>query len=522
MKTAAASQSRLRLRAFTAFALSTVVLAAGSAEAARPTITVSISSPANGSTVSGNVNWQVTVSGDTPNRVDFIVDGKVLSSLTAAPYARTLDTTTLANGQHVLTASAANNQGAGGGNATTTSVTVTVANVATTTTGTGSITGSTTGSTGSAVPPSDTSLPTVSGTAAVGQTMNASPGSWSGTTPIGYAYQWMRCDASGGACSSIAGATSTSYGVQTADVGLTLRVAVVATNAAGSGTATSAATVAVNATTSTSTSSTSTSPLSGVTIGLNGYPSGDTTEQAEILASGVKLLRTDRGDYGVSWAHSVGITLDAIIWMNTSSAGVSADVVELDNEPYYNSWDGYGGVEQWAVKARDVAKAIKAQHPDKKVLLPSLAVTNNGDVLDNGVWTPMLYAINRAAPDIWRYVDGIAIHPYTRPDGPSAVFPNLDHLRSELTTIGGYAASLPFWITEMGWTNTGDVAVSESTAATYMQQLITGLHARADVASLIVYTTSDNPYVSLSEQGYGVYRMDGTAKPVLAVIKAAE
>src|SRR5256885_735892 len=45
-------------------------------------------------------------------------------------------------------------------------------------------------------PPVNTSLPTVTGTAQVGQTLTASPGSWSGTQPISYAYQWRRCGAS--------------------------------------------------------------------------------------------------------------------------------------------------------------------------------------------------------------------------------------------------------------------------------------------------------------------------------------
>jgi concanavalin A-like lectin/glucanase superfamily protein len=44
--------------------------------------------------------------------------------------------------------------------------------------------------------PSNTSLPKISGTAQQGQSLTAAPGSWSGTTPISYAYQWARCDKS--------------------------------------------------------------------------------------------------------------------------------------------------------------------------------------------------------------------------------------------------------------------------------------------------------------------------------------
>ncbi len=86
-------------------------------------------------------------------------------------------------------------------------------------------------------PPSNTSKPTISGTPADNHTVTASPGSWSGDTPISYAYQWKRCNSSGGSCSNLSGKTGKSYEVRSADDGHTLRVLVTATNAAGSGTA---------------------------------------------------------------------------------------------------------------------------------------------------------------------------------------------------------------------------------------------------------------------------------------------
>jgi hypothetical protein len=94
--------------------------------------------------------------------------------------------------------------------------------------------------------PVSTAPPAISGTPRAGQALTTSAGTWTGS-PTSYAYQWGRCDAAGGECSSIAGATSPTYVPVTADVGSTLRVAVRATNAGGSTTATSAATVAVAA-----------------------------------------------------------------------------------------------------------------------------------------------------------------------------------------------------------------------------------------------------------------------------------
>ena len=99
--------------------------------------------------------------------------------------------------------------------------------------------------TGGAVPPSNTSPPTISGTPQVGQTLTANTGGWSGTTPITYTYQWRRCDTGGGNCNPIGGANGSTYVLQSGDAGFTIRVDVTATNTAGSATATSAATAVV-------------------------------------------------------------------------------------------------------------------------------------------------------------------------------------------------------------------------------------------------------------------------------------
>ena len=93
-------------------------------------------------------------------------------------------------------------------------------------------------------PPVNTAPPAILGSAQQGQTLTASPGSWSGAQPIGYAYQWQRCDTSGANCANV-GSADTSYTLTIADVGSTIVVAVTASNSAGSATAPSAATMAV-------------------------------------------------------------------------------------------------------------------------------------------------------------------------------------------------------------------------------------------------------------------------------------
>jgi hypothetical protein len=95
------------------------------------------------------------------------------------------------------------------------------------------------------VPPANTALPTISGTALEGQTLTADPGTWSGTQPISYAYQWRRCDNAGANCSDISGETGASHTLTAADVGATIRVTATASNAGGTTNANSDATAVV-------------------------------------------------------------------------------------------------------------------------------------------------------------------------------------------------------------------------------------------------------------------------------------
>jgi hypothetical protein len=95
-----------------------------------------------------------------------------------------------------------------------------------------------------ALAPTSVSPPTIAGTPQQGQTLTASPGTWSADDAL-FAYQWQHCDAAGANCTDIAGATAPTYGVTAADVGTTLHVVVRASNRFGTPTATSAQTAVV-------------------------------------------------------------------------------------------------------------------------------------------------------------------------------------------------------------------------------------------------------------------------------------
>jgi alpha-tubulin suppressor-like RCC1 family protein len=98
-----------------------------------------------------------------------------------------------------------------------------------------------------AAAPANTALPTISGEAKDEKTLTASTGTWTGSPTISYSYQWESCNTAGESCSSISGATSSTYVVAHELVGHTVRVKVTAKNSAGEASATSAATATVAA-----------------------------------------------------------------------------------------------------------------------------------------------------------------------------------------------------------------------------------------------------------------------------------
>jgi hypothetical protein len=95
--------------------------------------------------------------------------------------------------------------------------------------------------------PRNTAPPTISGAPAVGQTLTATQGTWLGG-PTSFAFQWQRCDATGGACAAIPGATGATYVVGDTDAGATVRVNVTASNSFAAASAASAPTAVVPAT----------------------------------------------------------------------------------------------------------------------------------------------------------------------------------------------------------------------------------------------------------------------------------
>lgn len=84
--------------------------------------------------------------------------------------------------------------------------------------------------------PQNTTRPVILGDAYVNELLTASNGRWT-PAPDSFTYQWLQCNAAGGGCLPIPGATGERYRVRLADLYSTLRVDVTAKSGNGSTTA---------------------------------------------------------------------------------------------------------------------------------------------------------------------------------------------------------------------------------------------------------------------------------------------
>jgi len=181
--------------------------------------------------------------------------------------------------------------------------------------------------------PRSTEPPTVTGTAAVGQTLTATTGTWAGA-PTTFAAQWERCDSAGASCIAIPGAMNPTYVVTDADVGSALRASVTARNAVGAATATSDPTAAVlaagaptNTTLPTITGTAQVAQTLTATTGAwNGSPTGFAFQWQRCSAaeaSCVDLPGATGGTYVVT-AGDAGSTIRVVVTATNSVGSGSA------------------------------------------------------------------------------------------------------------------------------------------------------------------------------------------------------
>jgi polysaccharide biosynthesis protein PslG len=430
--------------------------------------------------------------------------------------------------------------------------------------------------------PANTGLPSISGTAQVGNALNASSGTWSGS-PTAYAYQWTRCNSSGGGCADIGNANGSSYTPVSGDAGTTVRVTVAATNAGGTTLAVSAASSTIAAAPSSPAPSSGTYSQFGISTGwqLPWMSSGDqTTYYNDSQAAGVGMLRFDinwtsiqaGGPTSYNWApqdavvHGAmahGMKILAMIAYTPAWARASGTT---DKYPPTNVSD-YGnfckataqhyspmGVHAYEVWNEPNTGGMFAPTPDvakytamlKSCYTAIKSVDSNSTVVTGGTAPAGKYNASGSSSNVnpinWLegiyanggkgYFDAVAHHPYSYPYAPSTVadwnawyqmFGTTPSLRSLMVAHGDGAKQI--WGTEWGAPTNGPSGsgyVSESTQAAQTTEAFKLWTSYSWAGPLFVYNGRDNgTSTSTRENFFGLLRYDWSQKPAFAAFKAA-
>jgi len=230
-------------------------------------------------------------------------------------------------------------------------------------------------------PPAVISPPTVTGTLQVGQTLTGAVGTWSGS-PTSFAYEWRRCDAAGAGCTTIVGATTSSYALTPDDIGATLSLIVTATAKGGS-----------QATVVPTTQAIAAAPVPAPLV-------GPVVAQAGVAGAVI----TSDGRATVAWQPGVVSTGTAVGLDSVESplaiAGTGVSVALTPTQPTL----------RWPL---DIAYAAA---PTGQVV---------GFSADGKVWVPVTSLTTHTLPGTLAqgsYLDGSVLHVLTREPGRVAIF----------------------------------------------------------------------------------------------------
>lgn len=206
-----------------------------------------------------------------------------------------------------------------------------------------------------------------------------------------------------------------------------------------------------------------------------------------------------------------------------------ASMVELWNEPYQQNFSA-GGADagKYARLVRAAATAGRAANPAVGYLLEA-ELTSTNDFRSYHEWIDAMYS---AVPDLGRYFDGVAIHPYG--DAPDHYTPNdpanvrwqvrrLEQIRAKFVDHGDGAKH--FWVTEIGWSTASRCSECQSEAqqAAYTSrffQMVRSNYA-SFVDAVFVYGWRDNGSDATNKEDFfGMVRQDGTKKPMWNALRS--
>jgi len=242
------------------------------------------------------------------------------------------------------------------------------------------------GSARSAVAPSNTQPPQITGKAQVGETLSTDNGTWSGTAPFTYSYQWRVCDQNGGACHDITGATGNQYTLKSSDQGNTIRVQVTAKNSDGSDTATSVPTAVISAGSSTPTPAPSGCPK--MAAGASSVAVADVASPARLQISGIQsnpnVITRGTNSFSVKF-HVTDTCGDPVQGAQVYATGVPYNMISI---PAQQQTDNQGFV----TMTFNTLRGFPAT-PRQQFMVMFIRASRQGDPVLSGISTRRLVSL---------------------------------------------------------------------------------------------------------------------------------
>jgi len=244
------------------------------------------------------------------------------------------------------------------------------------------------GSARTATAPSNTTPPKITGTAQVGQQLTTDNGSWNGTAPFTYTYQWRICDQNGNGCHDITGATNNTYTVKSDDQGNTIRVIVSAKNSDGTDSSTSAQTASITAASSGSTGTT-TSGCPKLAAGASSVSVADVASPARLqitqVTSNPSVITRGTGLFTVT-IHVADTCGDPVQGAQVYATGVPYHMVSI---PGTQSTDANGSV---SVQFKTMSGFPAT--PRQRLMVLFVRASKQGDPVLAGISTRRLVSLH--------------------------------------------------------------------------------------------------------------------------------
>jgi hypothetical protein len=247
---------------------------------------------------------------------------------------------------------------------------------------------------------------------------------------------------------------------------------------------------------------------------VNAFPS-----KTAAYAAYVARVVARYGKHGTFWRAHRKIPARPVTWF------------EIWNEPYLSQFSGSGvNPGAYARLFKQAVVAGKRADGSARFLIEADLYGTKEDGSSINWVGPMFDAV----PDLGRYIDGVAVHPYTGTDSPDSYDPSdprgefrrIENIRQQFAAHG--VGSKPFWITEVGWSTcpaNPDECVGEGKQAAYLKRAFDIV--KSDYSSWVKavfpynYRDGNEDNQGDKEVWFGLIRRAGQPKPAWNVLRAA-